>query len=441
MVTLNPSHSHPTERLHALYQLAVELSALNSSEKVLSTALRQCLELTDSQFGFIGLVSEDQQALDVVAIEGFHPAAAFYEHYHLIPLRPNIFARVVLEDRPLRSEDAMVDPSRIGQPESHPPTHAFLGVPLRLRDNCFGMIGVANRPSPYEDEHEQLLMTYAAQVAIVINNTQLYEQLAATNEVLEQKVQLRTAELEEAKEALAFKAEQLHKLLSETVDIQERERQRISQDMHDGINQLLIGGLLELKTARKRIDRGDVAHAEESLDAVNGILHRVETELKQIVYDLRPPSLDALGLVPALRRQIEKFEQYNGIACSLTVFGDPIRLAQRPSINVYRVVQEALHNTGAHAGAARVDVIVVFAPRTLKLTVIDDGRGFDLAAVRQQRDGHFGLLGMEERAESLGGTLTLESTPDQGTKIEFSIPLQGKPEPSGIETGENIDHA
>jgi signal transduction histidine kinase len=98
------------------------------------------------------------------------------------------------------------------------------------------MIGLANRLEPYDLDHEQLLLTYAAQVAIVIRNAQLYEQLTTANEALERKVASRTQELEEAKASLAQKANQLQQLLTETVDVQERERQRIAQDLHDGSN-------------------------------------------------------------------------------------------------------------------------------------------------------------------------------------------------------------
>ncbi|MCB0028456.1 MAG: GAF domain-containing protein, partial [Anaerolineales bacterium] len=86
-------------------------------------------------------------------------------------------ARSVIENRPVRSDDAMVDPLRVGQPAGHPPVRTFLGVPLRLRNKPIGMIGVANRPEPYSDAEEQLLMTYAAQVAIVIRNVQLFAEL------------------------------------------------------------------------------------------------------------------------------------------------------------------------------------------------------------------------------------------------------------------------
>ena len=406
------------------YHLAVELSALRSLESVLDTALQHCLNLTGSQFGFIGLNSADGKALDVVAIQGFHPSRPFYQHNHLIPLRPNIFARAVLENRSVRSDNAMIDPRRIGQPKGHPPVNAFLGVPLRIRDEPIGMIGVANRPEPYHDDHEQLLMTYAAQVAIVIRNAQLYEQLTAANEQLERQVASRTKQLQKAKEALAQKASQLQQLYTETVDVQERERQRIAQDMHDGTNQLLIGAMLELKSARKRLATNNLNKAEESLQTVYDILHRVEAEIKRIVHDLRPPTLDALGLVPALRRYAERFSKYSGIPCAVQVAGEPSRLPPKVEISIYRLMQEALQNISAHAQASYAQVEVGFSPGTFKLTVLDDGRGFDLEAA--QRNGHntFGLLSMRQRAESIGGCFSVQTQPGQGTRVEVIVQIE-----------------
>lgn len=423
MVTVAPAQAHlqQHERLQALYHLAVELSALRSLDSVLNTALQHCLDLTGSQFGFIGLNSASNKTMDVVAIQGFHPTRQFYQHNHLIPLRPNIFARAVLENRPVRSDNAMADPLRVGQPKGHPPVVTFLGVPLRIHNEPIGMIGVANRPDPYDDDHEQLLMTYAAQVAIVIRNAQLYEQLTAANEELERKVASRTRQLQKAKEALAQKARQLQQLLTETVDVQERERQRIAQDMHDGTNQLLIGAMLELKSARERLTGGNLDQAEDSLQMVRQILHRVEAEIKRIIHDLRPPTLDALGLAPALRRYAERFEQYTAIPCTVEVIGQPTRLPPKIEISIYRLMQEALQNVSAHAQASCARVEVNFLPNMLKLTVVDNGQGFDLEAVQRNGHNNFGLLSMRERAESIGGWFSIQTQPGQGVQIEVTV--------------------
>lgn len=421
MLTSTPyPDTQQRERLQALYHLAVELSALRDLQLVMDTALRHCLELTDSQFGFVGLNTLDGKALDVVAIQGFHPSPDFYANAHLIPLRPNVFARVVLENHPVRSDDARNDPFRVGQPRGHPPVQAFLGVPLLVREQPIGMIGVANRPAPYDDDHEQLLTTYAAQVAIAITNAQLYEKLGAANTELERQVAERTQELNEAKEALAQKAEQLQRLLSETVSVQERERQRISQDMHDGLNQLLIGALLELKSSRERLGAGEPERAEISLGQVKDILLRMEREIKQTVHDLRPPSLDALGLVPSLRRYAERFTQYSGIPCTVRAEGDPHRLPPDVEIGLYRIMQESLQNVSVHSRARYAEVVVGFLPSAVILTIADDGRGFEPASTNG--DG-LGLIGMRERVENLGGRFMIESAPGKGARVHLSVPI------------------
>ena len=425
---LNPSvpekNVQQSERLQALYHLALELTALQSLDSVLNTALRHCLELTGSQFGFVGLSSEDGTALDVVAMDGFHADKQFYDHFHLIPLRPNVFARAVLENRPIRSHDARVDPAKVGQPDGHPPVVAFLGVPLRLMDKPIGMIGLANRPEPYDIEHEQLLMTYAAQVGIVIRNAQLYEALTAAKKELEIKVVKRTQQLEVTKESLAQKASQLQKLLNEMVDIEERERHRIAQDMHDGINQLLVGAMLELKSMQHRLSNQQVEQAENSLQSVQSILHQVEAELKQIIFDLHPPSLESLGLYPALRRYGEKFSQYAKIPCTVRLLGEPVRLAANNiEIHVYRLVQEALQNISMHADATQANVLINFSAKTLKISITDNGCGFDPSQVANEKESHLGLIGMRERAEIIGGQFNIQSKMGDGTVIEVTVPI------------------
>lgn len=425
MITENDNNSplQHTIQLRSLYHLSVELSALRSLESVLKTALRHCLDLTGSQFGFVGLITADKTAMDVVEVQGFHASREFYDHFRVIPLRPNLFSRVVLENTPVRADDALTDPRRVGQPRGHPGVRTFLGVPLRIREVPIGMIGVANRKLPYAIEHEQLLMTYAAQVAIVIRNAQLYEELVAAKADLEQKVAHRTRELQKAQEALAQKAVQLRQLFNETVDIQEMERQRIAQDMHDGINQLLIGAMLELKSGRERLAAGNPKQADSALQEVQDILRNVETEIKRVIYDLRPPTLDALGFVPELRRYIQDFKRYTNLNCIVKMEGESVRLPGQVEVSIYRLLQEALQNVYTHACAKDVEVNIRFTPDALELSVCDNGIGFDLNSVEQTNARHFGLITMRERAKSLNGRLTIETAPGQGTCVTLFVPI------------------
>jgi signal transduction histidine kinase len=420
--------SEPQRRLDALTELVLEVSAQRNVGDILDVALRQCLRLTESQFGFVGLVGAGGQEMEIVAIHGFHPAPSFYAEFRVIPLRPNLFARVVLDDRPIRTVDALSDPGRVGQPRGHPPVHSFLGVPLRLDGSPIGMIGLANRQAPYDDEHERLTLTYASLIAVLVHSAQLYEQLEQSNLRLERLVADRTAELAAARDALAEKAARLQAVLAETVDAQEQDRQRIAEDIHDGINQLLIGAMLELTSGQHRIDAGQYAAAAAALDSGRGILAQVESEIRRVVHDLHPPILEGLGLPAAIRDVAERFEGFAQIACQVDIDGRPARLAPRAEISLYRLVQEALRNVAVHSGASRVDVRVWFEAGQVNVELRDDGRGFDPAGVERLRgsDGrmHLGLESMRRRVESLAGQWQLSSAPGRGTVIRARVPVE-----------------
>lgn len=409
-------------KLESLYQLAIEVVALRDLQLVLDTSLSHCVTLTQSQFGFIGLTAEDGSALDLVAIQGFEAEPEFYDRFHLIPLRRNIFGNTILENRPVRSHDAANDPARVGQPAGHPLVRAFLGVPLRVREQTIGMIGLANKEIEYTDEDEQLLVTYASLVAIAIHNANLYEQLCASRQELEHKVSERTHELAIAKDDLAQKAEQLHKLLGATVDIQETERARIAHDMHDGMTQIIVSTLFETQCAKESLALANSGTAMDHLEDVQTLLKQIDTETRRIIYDLRPLILDARGLVPAIEQFASHCQQYSQIKCSLNISGDPYRLRSDVEIGIYRLIQEALHNIITHAKATQADIRLEFSKEKVYVSIQDNGIGFDLERVVNAPGEHLGLIGMRERAQCIGGRIDIQSKQDHGTRIVLTVP-------------------
>ena len=411
-------------KLESLYQLAIEVVALRDLQLVLDTSLSHCLTLTQSKFGFIGLTTEDGSALDLVTIQGFKAEPEFYNRFHLIPLRRNIFGNTILENRPVRSQDALNDPARVGQPYGHPTVRAFLGVPLRLREQTIGMIGAANKTIEYTDEDEHLLVIYASLVAIAINNANLYEQLRASRQELERKVSERTHELAIAKDDLAQKAEQLHKLLWVTVNIQEAERARIAHDMHDGMTQMIVSTLFETQCAKESLALANSGTAVEHLEDVQTLLKQIDTEIRRIIYDLRPLILDARGLVPAIEQFTSRCQQYSQIKCTLNVFGDPYRLRTDVEIGIYRLIQEALQNITTHAKATQADIHLEFSKDKVCVSIRDNGIGFNLERFANAPGEHLGLIGMKERAQCMGGQIDFQSKQDHGTRIVLTVPSE-----------------
>ena len=164
------------EQLESLHAISIEIASLRELSEVQDRALGYCLELTSSEFGFVGLLDDTRSQLDVAAIKGFLPSdPRFYERFRLIPVRPSVFGVVITEERSNISNDVAGDPAHIGQPHGHPPVRTFLGVPLRVGTTVIGMLGVANRYGGYAADDERLLSTFANQVAVAIDNARLYQ--------------------------------------------------------------------------------------------------------------------------------------------------------------------------------------------------------------------------------------------------------------------------
>ena len=226
-------------------------------------------------------------------------------------------------------------------------------------------------------------------------------------------------------EELALKAQQLQRLLTETISVQEEERARIARDMHDGVTQLLIGALYETQAARELLR--DTGHpALVKLERAQDLLHQVEGETRRVIGDLHPPILDTMGLAPALKRYVTAFEDIFHLPCVFHMVGQPFLLSNKTELAVYRIVQEALHNVESHARAQSATITLNSQTDELHIVVEDDGQGFDPNEVLANPGEHYGLLSMLERAQSIGARLQVDSAPGQGTRIHLVVPGLGQ---------------
>jgi signal transduction histidine kinase len=201
----------------------------------------------------------------------------------------------------------------------------------------------------------------------------------------------------------------------------EQERVRLAADLHDGPVQELTALRYGLTRARNRIQRGDPDQAEVLLAELEDDLAAGITGLRRLMAELRPAVLDEQGLEVALHNQVRSFEATSGVACAIST-GLQGRLVPDLETVLYRVTQESLTNVGKHAGASRVTVSLAAENGSVRLRINDDGVGFDPeTAGRMLREGHFGLAGMRERVEMVGGHLVVDSTPGQGTTVDVQM--------------------
>jgi signal transduction histidine kinase len=222
-------------------------------------------------------------------------------------------------------------------------------------------------------------------------------------------------------EALEQQEEIRRELLRHTVQAQEDERTRIARELHDETSQTLTAFTLELATLR------ELASHKPQMKTIVGRLQEHSRQMSQglynMVHDLRPAQLDDLGLVPAIKFLLDSDYCPNGMKVAFQVTGTQKRLDSLIETVLYRVTQEALTNVNRHADTNQAIVRLDFAPAVVTLGVLDSGKGFDPNEPLRPPRG-WGLEGMRERVEAVGGQLLLYSAPGRGTTVEVTIPLE-----------------
>jgi two-component system, NarL family, sensor histidine kinase DevS len=233
---------------------------------------------------------------------------------------------------------------------------------------------------------------------------------------------LRLAEIFAARAAVAVSLSQrvARDTVRRVVEAQESERRRLALELHDETGQALTSILLGLKTIRTA---DGPAEADQAEAEVRALIVQALQDVRALAVELRPSALDDFGLGPALQRLSETFTERSGIDTMVETSLDR-RLPAEVETTLYRVVQEALTNVVKHAGASHVSIVVTSRDSTVALTIDDDGAGFDPSNVRTDA---LGLLGMRERLALVGGTLTVESTPDAGTTLAARVPVTALP--------------
>jgi two-component system sensor histidine kinase UhpB len=198
---------------------------------------------------------------------------------------------------------------------------------------------------------------------------------------------------------------------------QEEERRRLARDLHDEVNQALTAILLRLQALSEEAP----PELATQITALKALVNQAMEELLRLARQLRPASLDDLGLIAAIEGQLARFSEQTGIQAVLHSEGAPEAITEEQQTVIYRVVQEALSNTAQHSGATFVDFeLRVFPSHGVELRVRDNGHGFDSGV--QAETGGIGLAGMAERARLVGGELSVTSAPGTGTRVRLYIP-------------------
>jgi signal transduction histidine kinase len=216
--------------------------------------------------------------------------------------------------------------------------------------------------------------------------------------------------------AVAIENARLHERARQAAVLEER--QRLSRELHDSVTQALYGISLYAEAASRALSVGDTRPVASNLHEIRDTTQEALGEMRLLLFELRPPLLQERGLAAALQARLQVVEARAGLVTRFNCEGEQ-RLSPDMEQELYRVAQEALNNVLKHAHAARVDVHLAIVEGDAKLDVEDDGVGFEPSA----RGAYgFGVRGMQERVERLGGTLRIESGPGAGTRIHVHVP-------------------
>ena len=378
--------------LRQLFDVSRGLVSDLELEHVLRRVLEAAVRITGARYAALGVLDRERTGLERFIHLGIDDATR--EEIGELPSGRGILGLLISEPRPVRLHDVSEHPDSYGFPPNHPPMSTFLGVPIRILDRQWGNLYLTEKEGgeDFTAEDERAVIALAEWAAIAIGNARS----VATE-------RLRLA-----------------------IEAAEQERRQWARELHDATLQGLAAVRLMLATGRRDPERirGAVDRSIEQID------HEIAS-LRDLITDLRPDSLQELGIVPALGALAGRIEaRGQGVKIPIEVPPGPaLRLSPSQEVAVYRVVQEGITNAIRHGGAARISVALSREGNCVVTQISDDGAGF----VPDRADLGFGIIGMRERAALAEGRLEIDSTPGEGAIVTLRLPVGQAPVPETLE--------
>ena len=407
-----------TQQLSILNAVALTINQSLNLKDILNRALDEVLQLTGIDMVAIFLQDMSRGQLKLSACRGLSENAARLAYQ--VGLLDNSCGGVMELGKAVVVPDLSPYRGRGAQSLKREHVTALMHVPLITKGCALGSMCVGTRNNLQFDSNEQsLLMAIGNQIAIAVENARLYAEV-------QRKERLRG------------------ELLTKTLAAQEDERKRIARELHDEVSQSLAALLYE---AEDGLEMDNHPTTQERLQSICDLTQHTLNNIHKLIFDLRPSMLDQLGLIPALRWLAETRLEAKGIRVTVNVNSnsrlpeseaDFHRLSPEIKTALYRVVQEAINNIARHAAARNVEILLELGEEMAKVSIRDDGIGFDLAELNTTAIKDFeemdptlsdntrglGIIGMQERIELLGGELDIITAPGNGAQIHIRVPLR-----------------
>jgi signal transduction histidine kinase len=371
----------PTDILRSMSEAVLAITAELSWERASKRMVETARSVAGATYAALG-IPDGRGGFDEFITAGMTPAQ--YAAIGPLPRTHGLLGAMLEDPAPYHTPDIQSDDRYIGWPDAHPDMRSFMGVPIVSKGAIIGAFYLTDKiAAPDFTPDDQLLIEMlASHAAIAIENARLYE---------------RSRELSVVEE-----------------------RNRLARELHDSVTQTLFSVVLSAESASTLIDR-DPERAKTELTKLQGLARDAYQEMRDLIFELRSAELESDGLVATLRKHVDVVRRVRRADVELAVTGAR-RLAPKVEQELFRIAQEALNNALNHADAAHITIALDITDARARLTVRDDGRGFDPEAPSVQSK-RLGLTSMRERAASLAGSLRIESSPGCGATVRVDVSL------------------
>lgn len=388
-----PTLRRQFQRFQVLQGISQQLVSELDLDRLLRSILHAAIEVMEAQAGTLYLLDEltDELEFRVVVGGGGEKLVGrrMGRNQGIAGWVLNSQQALIVDDTVRDERHAGSIPASVGYT-----TESMICAPLIDRGQAFGVLQILNKHGGehFDDSDKELLLALAAQSAVAVRNSQLYQELRGERDRL--------------------------------ITVEEDVRKRLARDLHDGPTQLVAAVMMRLQFIYKLMERApDQVDAE--LHEVEALAERAMRQLRTMLFELRPVILETKGLIAALEAYSSRLTETERFDVHLSVEGEVPRLCKQAEAAIFAVVQEAIGNAKKHTEARNMWIEICEGEGKIEVSVRDDGRGFDVDKTLQASEerGSLGMIHMRESAELLQGTLTLQSAIGQGTIVCLSLPL------------------
>lgn len=353
-----------------------------SLEATLQSVVDRARQLLQADLGAISVMDEEGGIVQFIT-SGIDDATA--ARIGAPPVGRGLLGVPLFDGRSLRVENVESDPRAVTLPDNHPPVATLLAVPVPnpvFKSNLY--LSNSDSGRVFSAQDEGTLRHFADLAALAIELSHLHEELSS----------------------LAV----------------EQERLRIAREMHDGMAQVLAYVNTKAQAVQQHVRRGRLEEADANLNQLAAAAREVYSEVRESILGLRTLSESPEEFAATVEEYLGKWEVHTGVSVNSDL-PSALRVGGRTSLELLRILQESLANVRKHAGATEVRVTLACDDEGLVLTVRDNGRGFDAEKDDRSRSGRYGLVTMRERADGVGGRVSIDSRPGEGTIVTAEVPL------------------